>query len=204
MKIISIAGGSASGKSSFARRLQNRIGKDRANLICEDDYYLGAVEGNFDHIDTKDHDLLLAHINDLKAHKTIEIPRYDMKIHDRSEETEEMTYKDVLILEGTQILYRNKLSRLADCKVYIDAPDDIRLARRMARDIIERKRDPEDIINQYLEQVKPMHYRYTYPAKYVADVIINNEFSMYKNPSRLDRYIDIIINRVLGSEDMAQ
>lgn len=201
MKIISIAGGSASGKSSFARRLQNRIGTDKANLICEDDYYLGAVEGNFDHIDTKDHALILSHINDLKAGNSIEVPRYDMKIHDRSEEVEVMEPKDVLILEGTQILYRKKLSRIADCKVYIDAPDDIRLARRMARDIIERKRDPEDIINQYLEQVKPMHYRYTYPSKYVADVIINNEFSMYKNPSRLDRYIEIIINRVMGSEE---
>jgi len=145
--------------------------------------------------------LLLSHINDLKAKKTIHVPKYDMTIHDRSEVTEEMDHKEVLILEGTQILYRKKLSRIADCKVYIDAPDDIRLARRMARDIIERKRDPEDIINQYLDQVKPMHYRYTYPSKYVADVIINNEFSMYKNPTRLDRYIEIIINRVLAPEE---
>ena len=178
--VLMIGGGSCAGKSTLAEWLKAKLAPVEAAILREDDYFIDHPEGaaaldglNFDDIAQKDHALLLLHLGGLKAGESVEKPLYDFSTHRRKRETETAAPSPVIIVEGTHILYREALLSLADLSVYIDTPDDIRLARRILRDIGERGRQTADVIAQYLRSVKPMHYRYTYPGRFKADMIVD-------------------------------
>jgi uridine kinase len=176
-----IGGGSGAGKSTLAGWLRDRLAPVGALVVREDDYYIGdsgdadprAGSQNFDDIARKDHALLLSHLRSLKAGVAVETPLYDFVAHRRRPETATAAPAPVILVEGTHVLYNEALLATADLSVYVDTPDDIRLARRILRDIGERGRETADVIAQYLRWVKPMHYRYTYPGRFRADMVVD-------------------------------
>lgn len=180
--VVLIGGGSGAGKTTLAKWLRERLAPGEATIVGEDDYFRQRPatdrrppeDVNFDDIAEKDHDLLRRHLLRLKSGSQVRKPLYDFVVHSRRAETEILAPARVLIVEGTHILYPDDIFVLADLSVYIDTPDDIRLARRILRDIGERGRDTSDVIAQYLRTVKPMHYRYVYPGRFRADIVIED------------------------------
>ncbi len=179
--IIGIAGGSASGKTSIAKKLFKAFEKSNSvNIIKEDDYYKDQshmpmeerVKTNYDHPFAFDHDLLLEQIDELCDGKTILKPTYDYTIHTRSDVVEEIHPTDVLILEGLFVLENKKVRDKLDIKIFVDTPADERFIRRLIRDIRDRGRTLESVVNQYLTTVKPMHDEFVEPSKRYADLII--------------------------------
>ena len=178
--IIGIAGGSASGKSTFTQRLKKRFGKDVV-ILHHDNYYRDQTEMdseerkkiNYDHPDSLDTDLLLSHLADLREGKAISCPVYDFTLNNRSGQTLRIEPAAIIILEGILVLSDPALREMMDLKIYVDADADDRLARRILRDVKERKRDLEGIIRQYQNTVKPMHSLYVEPAKQEADIVLN-------------------------------
>ncbi|MBR2808842.1 MAG: uridine kinase [Erysipelotrichaceae bacterium] len=179
--VIGIAGGTASGKTSIAKKIVDAF--DDTNsvvLIREDDYYKDQshltmeerVKTNYDHPLAFDHDLLIEHINDLIAGKTIMKPTYDFTVHNRSNKTEIVNPADVIIVEGLFVLEDAKLRELLDIKIFIDTDADIRFIRRLKRDINKRARTMESVIEQYTSTVKVMHDSFIEPSKRYADIII--------------------------------
>ncbi len=189
--LIALSGGSGSGKSTLAEALLQRIGTDRAVLIGEDAYYKpmssygpadtqeqrqAIVEAiNYDSPEAKEADRLRADLQTLKAGQGVDTPVYDYALHDRSVRTRRIEPGDVIMLEGIHALSMPVIRELIDLSVYVDTPDDLRLARRLRRDVRERGRDVEDILGQYLSTVRAAHYRYTFPAKFEADLVIADE-----------------------------
>ena len=179
--IIGIAGGSASGKTSIAHTLYNTFEKTNSVVIIkEDDYYKNQdhltmaqrVKTNYDHPFAFDHELLIKQLNDLISGKDIEKPTYDYVNHTRSHKTEIITYSDVIILEGLFVLESKEIRDLLDIKVFVDTPSDVRFIRRLLRDVNERKRTLDSIVNQYLTTVRDMHEQFIEPSKKYADLII--------------------------------
>lgn len=179
--IIGIAGGSASGKSSVALKLLSYFEANKSVIIIrQDDYYKDQsemtlkerVKVNYDHPFAFDNDLLLKQLNQLKKGKTVEKPIYDFVNFTRSNEIEIVEAADVLIIEGLFVLESNELRDLLDIKVYIDTDADVRFIRRLVRDVKERKRTLDSVVNQYLTTVKPMHNQFVEPSKRYADIII--------------------------------
>lgn len=180
--VIGIAGGSASGKTSVAKKLlENQISKvGSIALIRLDDYYKDlsnlSIEKraatNFDHPDSIDFKLLKTHLMALKAGKKINKPIYDFTIHNRKQETELINPVNVVILEGILTLSELDIRQLCDIKLYVDTPDDIRFIRRLKRDTKDRGRTIESVINQYMDTVRPMHEQFVEPSKRYADIII--------------------------------
>ncbi len=179
--IIGIAGGSASGKTSIAHTLYNTFEKTNSVVIIkEDDYYKNQdhltmaqrVKTNYDHPFAFDHELLIKQLNDLISGKDIEKPTYDYVNHTRSHKTEIVTYSDVIILEGLFVLESKEIRDLLDIKVFVDTPSDVRFIRRLLRDVNERKRTLDSIVNQYLTTVRDMHEQFIEPSKKYADLII--------------------------------
>lgn len=179
--IIGIAGGSASGKTSIAHTLYNTFEKTNSVVIIkEDDYYKNQdhltmaqrVKTNYDHPFAFDHELLIEQLNDLISGKDIEKPTYDYVNHTRSAKTEIVTYSDVIILEGLFVLESKEIRDLLDIKVFVDTPSDVRFIRRLLRDVNERKRTLDSIVNQYLTTVRDMHEQFIEPSKKYADLII--------------------------------
>lgn len=179
--IIGIAGGTASGKTTLARKLfETKDAFGKVSLLRLDDYYkdrshLKSEDRdniNYDHPDSFDVALLLTHLNDLKAGKTIKKPIYDFETHTRLNEYELLNSNDVIILEGIMIFAIKEILQSLDIKIYIDTPDDIRFIRRLKRDSLERNRSLDHIIKQYLETVRPMHLQFVEPSKRYADIII--------------------------------
>ncbi|MEE4310417.1 MAG: uridine kinase [candidate division KSB1 bacterium] len=178
--LIGIAGGSGSGKTLVARKLVEDLGSDKVIIIEQDSYYkdlshlsLGErKQQNFDHPDALDKDLLLQHMTMLIQGQSIDLPLYDFKIHTRRNETRRIGEHIIIILEGILILHNRRLRDMMDIKIFVDTADDIRLIRRLQRDIIERGREFDDIIHQYEESVRPMHLLYVEPSKRHADIII--------------------------------
>ena len=179
--VIGIAGGTASGKTSIAKKIVDAF--DDTNsvvLIREDDYYKDQshltmeerVKTNYDHPLAFDHDLLIEHIKDLIAGKTIMKPTYDFTVHNRSNKTEIVNPADVIIVEGLFVLEDAKLRELLDIKIFIDTDADIRFIRRLKRDINKRARTMESVIEQYTSTVKVMHDSFIEPSKRYADIII--------------------------------
>ena len=156
--IIGIAGGTGSGKSTFTNRLKKEFG-DRVSVIYYDNYY-------------KAHDV--EHLNMLRSGKAIQCPVYDYSVHNRTDKTIEILPADVIIVEGILVLYDERLNKMMDIKIYVDADADERILRRVVRDVKERGRDVEGIAKQYLTTVKPMHYIFVEPTKYNADIVINS------------------------------
>ena len=181
MKIIGIAGGTASGKTTIAKKLK-KISEPygKVSMLRLDDYYKDARDKtleerrkiNFDHPDSIDLELLIKHINDLKAGKSINKPIYDFVYSLRSEKTETIEPCDVLLIEGIMIFVYPELLDLFDMKIYVDTPDDIRFIRRLKRDIEDRGRTIESVVNQYLTTVRPMHHTFVEPSKRHANIII--------------------------------
>ena len=179
--IIGIAGGTASGKTTIAKKLFNETKvTNSVSLIRLDDYYKNAEalpiskdgNKNYDHPDSFDIELLTSHIDALKNGKNIEKPLYEFRTHSRSTETETVIASNVIIVEGILTLAIKKLRDLYDIKVYVDTPDDIRFIRRLKRDIADRGRTVESVVYQYLDTVRPMHEAFVEPSKKFADVII--------------------------------
>ena len=179
--IIGIAGGTSSGKTSIARILIDGFQYNKSiNIIKEDDYYKDQsnlpmeerAKTNYDHPLACDFDLMLKHINMLINGQSIEKPTYDYTVHNRSEVTEIMHPSDVLIIEGLFALYTPQIRKLEDIKIFVDTPADVRFIRRLKRDVKERGRTVDSIIDQYLTTVKPMHDQFIEPTNQYADLII--------------------------------
>lgn len=179
--IIGIAGGSGSGKSTFTNRIKKHFGDDVV-VIYHDNYYRRQdgilfekrVKVNYDHPDSLETDLLVEHLKQLKAGKSIECPVYDYSQHNRSDKVIKIEPRPVILVEGILLLADERIRDLLDIKVYVEADADERILRRIFRDVEERGRDLNGIIEQYLTTVKPMHYLYVEPTRAKADIVINS------------------------------
>ena len=178
--VIGVAGGSGSGKTSVTKAIIESF-KDHSVLMLEQDYYYKdqsdlpfeeRLKTNYDHPLAFDNDLLIEHIEKLLRYEPIEKPVYDYSVHTRSKEIIEVEPKDVIILEGILVLEDERLRNLMDIKLYVDTDADIRIIRRMSRDIKERGRTLDSVIEQYTNVVRPMHNQFIEPTKRYADVII--------------------------------
>lgn len=178
--IIGIAGGSGSGKTTVANAILKAVGKEKIAYLPHDAYYKDLSELppiqrkqiNFDHPESLDSDLLIEHIQALKQGETIEVPIYDFTTHSRTKQTIPVKHHRVIIVEGILIFADARLRELFDVKIFVDTDADIRFIRRLQRDITERGRTTENVINQYLGTVRPMHLEFVEPSKRYADVII--------------------------------
>jgi len=178
--VIGVAGGTGSGKTTVAHEILRRAGTNQISLIQHDAYYKDLSElppaqramQNFDHPDALDNELLIAHLQELKAGRAVEIPVYDFTTHSRTAETRRVEPHRILLLEGILIFADARLRRLMDVKIYVDTDSDIRFIRRLERDIAERGRTMASVIRQYLGTVRPMHQEFVEPSKRYADVII--------------------------------
>ena len=178
--VIGVTGGSGSGKTSVSRAIYNQFTGHSILMLEQDFYYKNQddlsfeerLKTNYDHPFAFDTDLLIQHLEDLIHYKAIEKPVYDYAAHTRSKEIIIQEPKEVIILEGILILEDPRLRKLMDIKVYVDTDDDIRIIRRIKRDIEERGRTLNSVIEQYLTVVKPMHHQFVEPSKKYADIII--------------------------------
>ncbi len=194
---IGVAGGTGSGKTTVALKILERVGFDHVAYLPHDAYYRDAshlppaerARLNFDHPDSLDNDLLIAQLKRLQAGQAIEIPVYDFKIHSRLAETRRIDPQPAIMVEGILIFADKRLRDLMDVKIFVDADADLRFIRRLKRDIEERGRLPESVINQYLSTVRPMHLEFVEPSKRYADVIIpeggHNEVAIEMVAARL-------------------
>lgn len=179
--VIGIAGGTGSGKTTLAKKLQEYF-SDEIVLICQDSYYKSfdtlsfeqRKQLNFDHPDSFDNDYLIEQIRELKEGRPIQRPVYSFIEYKRLKETILEEPKPVILLEGILIFQCPKLLDLMDIKIFVDTDSDIRFARRLIRDIHERGRSIDSVINQYLNTVKPMHEAFVEPSKKYADIIVPN------------------------------
>ncbi len=177
--VVGVAGGSASGKTTIVQKIEEYFGQEIA-IISHDSYYKAHNEMsyeersqlNYDHPDAFESERMAEDVRDLIKGHTIQVPVYDYKIHNRVEETVEVQPKPVIILEGILILENKELRDLMDAKIYVDTDADERLMRRIRRDMLERARSIESILEQYSTTVKPMHEEFVEPSKKYADVII--------------------------------
>lgn len=177
-KVIGICGGSGSGKTTIVEKITELVG-DFA-FIPQDNYYRTAehvsnvnITGfNFDHPSAFDTDLIVEHITALKAGRPIDMPQYDFVHHRRREETTRVEPGKLILFEGILIYFDQRLRDLIDLKLYVDTPDDIRFIRRLRRDVKERGRTVDSVVEQYLEVVRPGHYQFVEPTKAYADLIV--------------------------------
>jgi uridine kinase len=178
--ILGVAGGTGSGKTTVVRSILEAAGEDRIALIEQDSYYRDVdwrseadlLQHNFDHPAAIDNDLLVAHLAALKAGHPVEVPTYDFVRHRRTTRTRRVPPLPVILLEGILIFVEPALRELLDFKIYVDTDADLRLIRRLGRDIAERGRSVKDVLRQYLETVRPMHLEFVEPSKRWADIII--------------------------------
>ena len=178
--IIGICGGTGSGKTTIARSIVDAVGAKRVVLVEQDSYYRNLSDmplderhqANFDHPDSIDSDMLVNHIMRLKQGLPIEMPLYDFVTHTRSDKIETIKPKPVVIVEGILIFAEPRVLDLLDVRVFVDTPDDVRLMRRLRRDINERGRTFEHTLEQYERTIRPMHFEFVEPSKRHADVII--------------------------------
>ena len=178
--IIGICGGTGSGKTTIARAIVEAVGAKKVVLVEQDSYYRNLSDmplderhqANFDHPDSLDSEMLVNHILRLKQGLPIEMPLYDFATHTRSDKIETIEPRPVVIVEGILIFAEPRVLDLLDVRVYVDTPDDIRLMRRLKRDIQERGRTFERTLEQYERTIRPMHFEFVEPSKRHADIII--------------------------------
>ncbi len=194
--IIGIAGGTGSGKTTLAKNISSYFG-DKVSLLRHDDYYkahdgmtleeLSAL--NYDHPDAFDWELLFLHIEALRRGEAVECPIYDYSVHNRSSETRRVEATPVILLEGILIFDSERLCSMLDLKIFVDTDADVRILRRILRDVKKRGRTLESVVSQYLTTVKPMHEAFVEPSKKRADIIIPEGG---KNPIAYGMIIDRI------------
>ena len=178
--VIAIAGGTGSGKTTVANVIIKRVGAQHIAYLPHDAYYKDLkdlpeaqrAQINFDHPNSLDTGMLIEHVGNMKAGLMIEHPVYDFKTHSRTDQTVRLEPQPIVIVEGILIFVEPALRELFDVKIFVDTPPDIRFIRRLARDINERGRTVESVIQQYQETVRPMHLEFVEPSKRYADVII--------------------------------
>ncbi len=204
--LIGIAGGSGSGKTTLADRLTERFGREEVSILRHDSYYkrhdeLSYEERtklNYDSPDAYETELLCEHIRQLKAGNGVDVPVYDFTVHNRSDRTEHVDPAPVIVLEGILILADPRLLELMDVKIYVDTDSDERILRRMKRDVRERGRSIESVMDQYLTTVKPMHELYVEPSKRAADLIVprggKNEVALEMLIDRVKKQLNSIHN----------
>ena len=177
---IGVAGGTGSGKTTVANAIRNRVGEDRIAILSHDWYYHDWVDlpkdvldhKNFDHPDSLETDLLVRHLKALKDGATVEAPVYDFKTHRRAPETRRIEPRKVVLVDGILIYVEPELRKLFDVKIFVDTDADVRLIRRIRRDIAERGRTLDSVVSQYESTVRPMHLEFVEPSKRWADLII--------------------------------
>ncbi len=178
--VIGVAGGSGSGKSTVVRRIVESLGDDQVSVLEHDRYYrdrndLRLEERaalNYDHPDSLDTDLLVQHVRTLRRGEAVDAPVYDFARHARTPDTTRIAARRALIIEGILIFADQALRSLMDIKVFVDTDDDTRVIRRLQRDVAERGRTMDSVIEQYLGTVKPMHLEFVEPSKRYADLIV--------------------------------
>ena len=178
--IVGVAGGSGSGKTTVVRRIVESLGPNEVTVLDHDRYYrdrndLRLEERaalNYDHPDALETDLLVRHVRELKAGRSVEVPRYDFTRHARLPETERFAPRRAVIVEGILVFTSAELRQLMDIKVFVDTDSDTRFIRRLMRDVADRGRTMDSVIEQYQSTVKPMHLEFVEPSKRYADVLI--------------------------------
>jgi uridine kinase len=183
MYLIGIAGGSGSGKTTFAKKVMSRVKDDGVVLLSQDSYYLSSAaaqlqvhgEANFDHPEAFDWPLLRDHLARLKMGEEVAVPVYDYKTSRRTSETHAVGPAKVVILEGIFTLWDQELRDLFDAKIYLHVEADIRFIRRLHRDVRDRGRTHDEIIRRYYDTVRPMHQLYLEPTRKYADMIVGEE-----------------------------
>ncbi len=178
--VIGVAGGSGSGKTTVVSRIVESMGDDHVIVLEHDRYYYDHPELrleeraalNYDHPDSLESDLLVRHVTDLRAGRPVELPTYDFARHARRQTTDTAQPRQIIIVEGILIFADAALRDLMDVKVFVDTDDDTRFIRRLRRDVAERGRTMDSVIDQYLSTVKPMHLEFVEPTKRYADIII--------------------------------
>lgn len=178
--IIGISGASASGKTLLASNLLSALGTKQVVLISEDSYYKDQAhlsfedrcKTNYDHPNAFDHDLLITHLEKLQQGTVVDIPRYDFSKHLRMHETRHIAQHRIIILEGILLFVEEKLRQLMDIRIFMDTPLDICLIRRLRRDIVQRGRSLESVLEQYQNTVRPMYMQFIEPSKRHADIIV--------------------------------
>ncbi|HLJ73913.1 MAG TPA: uridine kinase [Thermoanaerobaculia bacterium] len=178
--IIGIAGGTGSGKTTVARAIYDRVGRDRIEWIAHDSYYRNfdaltpeeRARINFDHPDSLETELLVRHLDVLAKGSSVDIPLYDFATHSRKPKTQRIEPRRVIIVEGILVLAEAELRKRIDIKLFVDTPADIRFVRRLVRDIQSRGRSLDSVVQQYMTTVRPMHEEFVEPSKRYADLII--------------------------------
>lgn len=184
MRLIGIAGGSGSGKTTFAKKVIKLVNSDNLSVLHMDSYYLHdqpqyletkSERPNFDHPHSFDWDLLKNHLQSLKTGKGIDVPIYDFKTNSRTEQTERIEAEGVILFEGIFTLFDKEIREDLDIKCFLHVDADIRFTRRLHRDVNERGRSLESVISQYYETVRPMYQKYLEPQKQFADFTVGEE-----------------------------
>lgn len=178
--IMGISGPTASGKSLLARTIVDELGSEQVTVIPEDCYYKDQgdtpfeerAKSNYDHPDAFEHGLLVKHLKQLQAGETINVPQYDFSQHSRKKETTPMGQHRIIVLEGILLFADQQLREMMDIRIFMDTPLDICLMRRLKRDIMERGRSLDSVLEQYTSTVRPMYWQFIEPMKRYADVIV--------------------------------
>jgi uridine kinase len=178
--IIGVAGGTGSGKSTVVREIVRAVGEDQVAVIAHDSYYRDRGDLppherallNYDHPDALETDLLVHHLTELRAGRPVEVPSYDFSQHSRTEVTHAVHPARVILVDGILIFVDERLRELMDVKIFVDTDSDLRFIRRLERDLKERGRTMDSVIEQYMETVKPMHEEFVEPSKRFADLLI--------------------------------
>lgn len=199
--LILIGGGTCSGKTTIAKAIGRRISSLKTVILSHDNYYRDLSHlsmedramGNFDHPDSIDKEYLISDLKLMLAGEAVNVPDYDFATHSRNEGTLCIAGADVIILEGIFALYYQELVDISDLKIYLDSDSDIRLARRLQRDILERGRNIENVLNQYLDTVKPSHQAFIEPTKKNADIIVPGEKEFDRVLYMLNGYLQHVI-----------
>jgi uridine kinase len=184
--VLGLAGGSGSGKTTIAESIVDSIGPDNVVMVQHDAYYRDQTDlpleqrakVNYDHPDSLETDLLVAHIERLVDGKTIDRPTYDFTVHNRADDTVVVEPRPVIMVEGILVLYEPRLRELMDLKIYVDTDPDLRIMRRLERDLKERDRSFDSVRDQYLHTVRPMHLQFVEPSKRYADIVIPEGYNM--------------------------
>ncbi len=198
---LGVAGGSGSGKTTVAQGLLELVGPERIAFLVQDSYYRDIewessaqiAAHNFDHPDALDTELLVAHLEELRAGRGVDVPVYDFVTHRRSADVRRVDPRPVVLLEGILLLAEPAVRELLDFKVFVDTDADVRVLRRLERDIEERGRTVEDVVEQYLTTVRPMHLEFIEPSKRYADIIVpeggENQVAMQMLVARVEQLL---------------